>query len=146
VLKKPNKTDKSAPRSYRVISLLNGLGKVMEKTMATWISDWCEQNHLLHKGQFGCRKGRSTLDALAQLVTYIEKAWGKKQLVAGLLLDIKGAFDYVNRKQLLIVLKELGLPRNLLLWVASFLSDRQAVLVINGFEGQTYNILAAGLP
>ena len=64
--------------------------------MATWISDWCEQNHLLHEGQFGCRKGCSTLDTLAQLVIFIEKVWGKKQLVGVLLLDIKGAFDYIN--------------------------------------------------
>jgi len=145
LLKKPNKTDTSAPKSYRVISLLNCLGKVTEKAVATWLSDWCKQNQILHVGQFGCRRGRGTLDALAQLVSFTEEAWAKKQLVAGLLLDVKGAFDHVNRKQLLTVLKELKLPSNLLSWVASFLTDRQVTLVIDGFECPTRDI-AAGLP
>ena len=90
------------------------MGKVVEKTMATWISNWYEQNQLLHKGQFGCRRNCGTLDALAQLVTTVKKAWQEKQLVAALLLNIKGAFDYINRRQLLKVLKELGLLGNLL--------------------------------
>ena len=61
----------------------------------------------------------------------------KKQLVAGLLVDIKGAFDHVNRRKLLLVLRDMGLPGNLLYWVASFLTDRQVTLVIDRFEGQT---------
>ena len=50
------------------------------------------------------------------------------------MLDIKGAFDHINRKRLLELLKELKLPGNILAWVASFLTDRQACLVIDGIE------------
>ena len=73
MLQKLNKVDYTILKAYRVISVLNCLGKVVEKTMATWILDRCEKNHLLYKGQFGCRKGCSTLDTLAQLVIFIEK-------------------------------------------------------------------------
>ena len=145
MLQKPNKPDYTIPKAYRVISLLNCFGKVAEKTVATWLSNWCEQNNLLHNGQFGCRRGRSTLDALAQLVSFVEAAWAKKQIVAGLLLDVKGAFPNVKKKQLLLALKDLGLPENILHWVASFLTDRQVTLVVDGFEGQIYND-TAGLP
>ena len=48
LLKKPNKSDYSAPKSYRVISLLNCLGKVVKKITATALSDFCEQNKLLY--------------------------------------------------------------------------------------------------
>ena len=61
------------------------------------------------------------------------------------MLDVKGAFDHINRKRLLELLKELKLPGNILAWVASFLTDRQACLVVDGIEGPLEDI-QAGLP
>ena len=51
------------------------------------------------------------------------------------MLDIKGAFNYVNRKRLLELLKELKLLGNILVWVASFLTNSQAYLVVDRIEG-----------
>jgi hypothetical protein len=56
LLRKLNKSDYSIAKSYRVISLLNCLGKVAEKVAATVIANFYKMNKLLHKGQFGCRK------------------------------------------------------------------------------------------
>lgn len=145
ILRKPNKPINTTPKAYRVISLLNCLGKVVEKTIATWLSSWCEDNNILHNGQFGSRRGRSTVDALAMLVDTVERAWKEKKVVGALMLDVKGAFDHVNRKRLLELLKELGLPGNIIAWVASFLTDRQACLVVDGIEGPLEDI-QAGLP
>jgi hypothetical protein len=58
------------------------------------------------------------------------------------MLDIKGAFDHVNRKRLLELLKELKLPGNILAWVASFLTNRQACLVVDRIEGPLQDIQA----
>ena len=58
------------------------------------------------------------------------------------MLDVKRAFDHINRKRLLELLKELKLPGNILAWVASFLTDRQACLVIDGIEGPLEDIQA----
>jgi Reverse transcriptase (RNA-dependent DNA polymerase) len=74
LLRKPNKSDYSIAKSYRVISLLNCLGKVAEKVAATAIANFCETNELLHEGQFGCRKQRSAIDAVAKLIYTTEKA------------------------------------------------------------------------
>ena len=56
LLEKPNKRDRTLVKSYRVISLLNCLGKVVEKVVAKQLSDFCEVNEKLHKGQMGARK------------------------------------------------------------------------------------------
>jgi hypothetical protein len=40
LLKKPNKPDREKVKSYRTISLLSCLGKVVEKVMADEIADW----------------------------------------------------------------------------------------------------------
>jgi hypothetical protein len=56
LLQKPNKSDYSIAKSYKVISLLNYLGKVAEKVATTAIANFCKTNKLLHEGQFGYRK------------------------------------------------------------------------------------------
>jgi hypothetical protein len=93
LLRKQGKPLYAIAKAYRVISLLNCLGKVVEKVATTWIASHCETNRVFHKGQFGCRHGRSTSDAVAKLVTSAEDAWERKQMVLTLLLDIKGTFD-----------------------------------------------------
>lgn len=125
--------------------MLSCLGKVVEKAAATWIASYCERNGVFHKGQFGCRHGRSTSDAVAKLVTFVEDAWQRKQMVLTLLLDIKGAFDRVNKRQLLKRMIEVGIAGNIVRWVDSFLLDRRAMLVIDGRTGKTHDI-QAGLP
>ncbi|KAI0998333.1 hypothetical protein K3495_g9862 [Podosphaera aphanis] len=65
LLRKPNKVDYTQVKSYRVINLLNCLCKVAEKVVAELLSDWCEMNGVLHQGQMGSRKQRSSIDAVA---------------------------------------------------------------------------------
>jgi hypothetical protein len=90
---------------------------------------------MFHKGQFSCRHGRSTSDAVAKLVTFIEDAWERKQMVFTLLLDIKDAFNFVNKRQLLHRMIEVGITGNIVRRINSFLSDRRAMLVV---DGKTY--------
>ncbi|MGG6497472.1 UNVERIFIED_CONTAM: reverse transcriptase domain-containing protein, partial [Bacteroidetes bacterium 56_B9] len=63
VLPKANKKDYSQPKGYRVISLLNCLGKAYEKILATRLSYLVETGILLQDTQIGGRKQKSTLDA-----------------------------------------------------------------------------------
>jgi Reverse transcriptase (RNA-dependent DNA polymerase) len=74
ILRKPNKPDYSIAKAYRVISLLNCLGKIAEKVAAIEIARFYEENKLLHEGQFGSRKQRSAIDAIAKLIAITEKA------------------------------------------------------------------------
>ena len=97
LLRKQGKPTYTAAKAYRVISLLSCLGKVVEKVVATWITNFCEKEDTFHRGQFGCRRGRGTSDAVAQLVAKVEKAWGTKRTTLALLLNIKGAFDRVDK-------------------------------------------------
>lgn len=145
LLRKQGQPTYTVARAYRVISLLNCLGKVAEKVAATWIASYCEKNETFHQGQFGCRHGRSTSDAVARLVSFVEDAWERKQIVLTLLLDVKGAFDRVNKHRLLERLIGVGIAGNIVRWVKSFLSDKRAMLVIDGRTGKTHDI-QAGLP
>jgi Reverse transcriptase (RNA-dependent DNA polymerase) len=69
-----NKSNYFITKSYRVISLLNYLGKVAEKVAIMAIANFYKTNELLYKGQFGYRKQRSAIDAVAKLIYIREKA------------------------------------------------------------------------
>ena len=55
-MEKPNKRDRTLVKSYRVISLLNCLGKVVEKLIAEKLFQFCEAQEKLHREQIGGRK------------------------------------------------------------------------------------------
>jgi len=99
--------------AYRVITLLNCLGKVVEKVAANAIADECERRRLLHDGQFGCRKRRSAIDAVGRLMKRVEEAWGRGNTAAVLLMDVKGAFPHVAKGNLIKEWKRWGLK---LIW------------------------------
>ncbi|KKA18832.1 RNA-directed DNA polymerase, partial [Rasamsonia emersonii CBS 393.64] len=68
LLQKPNKPDYTLVKAYRVISLLNCLGKVIEKIAAEAISDYCETTGVLHPSQIGSHRHWSATDAVACLI------------------------------------------------------------------------------
>jgi ribonuclease HI/endonuclease/exonuclease/phosphatase (EEP) superfamily protein YafD len=147
ILPKLDKPDYSVPKAYRVISLLNCLGKTLEKLYATRLSYLANTTGLLSPSQLGGRKQRSAIDTALLLLHHIQKKQesNKKAITSTLLLDIKGAFDYVSKEQLIRVLEGLGLPRALISWVGHFLTGRKIQLA---FEGQIQPLtdLATGVP
>jgi hypothetical protein len=108
IIPKPNKPDYTAIKAYRIVALLNCLGKIAEKLVARRLADLCE--NLLHKDQMGGRRQRSAQDAILALVHDVEQGWQQKLTTSALFLDVKGAFDNVSRVRLLETMKQMGLP------------------------------------
>ena len=71
ILKKANKPNYSVLKAYRVISLLNYLGKVSERILAKRLSYLAETTHLLHSTQIGGRLKKSAIDTTLLLTDYI---------------------------------------------------------------------------
>jgi hypothetical protein len=145
LLRKQGKPTYTFAKAYRVISLLSCFGKVVERAVASSIASFCEKNETFHRGQFGCRQKRGTSDAVAQLLAKVEKGWNEERTALPLLLDVKGAFDKVNKRQLLKRMVRVGVAGNIVRLVDSFLSDQRAMLVIDGRTGESRSI-QAGLP
>ena len=71
-------------KSYRTISLLNCLGKVVERAAAELLSRHCEGGDTLHSGQFGARGRRFAVETVDTLITWVEEAWGRKEITGAL--------------------------------------------------------------
>ena len=133
ILPKPNKPDYSVPKAYRIIALLNCLGKVSEKIIANRLAIYSEERQILHPSQFG-RKQRSAIDAAMSLVNQIEEAKSNKLITSVLFLDVKGAFDNVSKTRLLDTLHQMALPIQIIQWVEHFMTMR---LISLAFDRQT---------
>ena len=96
VIPKPGKDDYSLCKSYRVISLLSCLGKVLERVVCGLLELQVCRLGALHRGQFGSIRRRSAVDAVATLVTICEREWSKGRCVGALCMDVQAAFPSVN--------------------------------------------------
>ena len=107
LLEKGGKRDLTLVKSYRVISLLNCMGKVLEKVIAEQLSQLSGDFLKLYPGQMGAQKERCAIDAVASLVYEVQQRWSEKKLAAALFVDVKRAFDHVSKTQLAARMLEL---------------------------------------
>ena len=118
--------------NYRPISVLNIFSKVFERLMYDRLTKFLDKYNVLYQNQFGFRQGHSTHHALITLVDEITKSLDSGDIVIGVFLDMKKAFDTVNHKILLKKLYHYGIRLNLNKWFESYLADRSQYVLFNG--------------
>jgi len=105
VIQKPGTEDYMKLKSYRTISLLSCMGKVVEKVVADLLSDAAERRALLSNGQYRSRKKRLAIHAAAIMVDRAHAAWKDDNITGLLLMDINAAFPSVARGRLIHAMK-----------------------------------------
>ena len=101
IIPKPGKDEYGLAKSYRVISFLNCLGKIVEEVAARMLSAHCEAAGRLHPGQYGCRMRRLVADAVSVAIAQTQEAWSRQCISAAFLMDVAAAFASVTRGCLL---------------------------------------------
>lgn len=94
-LKKLNKRDRTLIKSYRIISFLNCLGKIVEKVVAKQLSQFCKKNKKFYKQQIEVRNYSSVIDVAALLIQKIQEVWQNQKIAGKLFINIKRLFGYV---------------------------------------------------
>jgi hypothetical protein len=141
VIPKPNRTDYTLAKNYRPISLLECLGKLLEKVVAKIIYSEMAKYALVPTTQFGGRNASSTLDAGLTLLHDIQAAHRSKLRAGLLLFDIQGYFDHINHDRLLQIFTNLGFAPELTKWCKSFLEDRTVKLKFNGETSDPFDFV-----
>ena len=103
------------------------------------------KHHLLCDTQYGFREKRSTGDMLSYINQWWNNALDTQQEIRIIALDIKKAFDRVWHKGLMEKHSSFGIQGDLHCWIASFLSDRQQFIVLDGSTSSAKRI-SAGVP
>ena len=99
--------------------------------MADRLSGVAEAHGLFPDGQFGNRKERSTEAAVKFTVHAVRALWRAGGTASLLQLDLQGAFDRVYHGALIRTLRGMSLPNWFLVWLKSFLSGREAALLVD---------------
>ena len=132
--------------SYRPITLLSTMGKLLERLFTRRILEFLEQEKWFKNSQSGFRANRSTSDHLFRLSESVLRAFNRQSHVVAVLLDVEKAFDSVWLDGLRYKLyMNTKIPTRLIRWVSSYLEDRKAYVRIRGFLSPAI-IPTAGVP
>ena len=131
--------------NYRPISVLNIYSKTFERLMYNRLIQFLDKNKVLYQNQFGFRQGHSTHHVLITLVDNITKSLDNGDIVIGVFLDLKKAFDTVNHKILVKKLYHYGIRGNVLKWFESYLTNRSQFILFNGKKSDIRDV-TCGVP
>jgi hypothetical protein len=145
VIPKAGRADYTLAKNFRPISLLECLGKLLEKLIAKLLYRDMTKYSLVPTTQFGGRNSSSTLDAGLTLTHDIQSAHHGRLRTGLLLFDIQGYFDHVNHERLVALVANLGFAPELVNWCRSFLTDRSVRLRFNGQTSDPFDF-AVGTP
>ena len=104
-----------------------------------------ESNNLLSNEQYDFRQGRSTLDHLVRLETWILEGIAMKEHVVAVCFDLEKAYDTTQRYGILRDLHSMGLRGNLPTFISKFLEDRLFKVRIGSTYSDSFD-LEYGVP
>ena len=131
--------------NYRPISLLSSFSKIIEKIVATRLTNFLDTNNLISNCQYGFRKNHSTLHPLVHFLNDVSSALDRKEHTVAIFCDLRKAFDTVSHSILLSKLKKLGVRNVELQWFKNYLSNRKQLVYVNGMNSSLLDILI-GVP
>lgn len=131
-------------KSYRPISLLPFLSKIIEKLLLSRLKPILHAKHLIPDHQFGFREHHATTEQVHRTVQIIRSAFERKQYCSATFLDITQAFDKVWHSGLMYKLKKL-LPYPFYELLKSYLESRYFFVKFREQQSGLHSILS-GVP
>ncbi|CAB0041799.1 unnamed protein product, partial [Trichogramma brassicae] len=150
LLPKPGKQPEE-PSSYRPLCMLDTAGKILERLICDRLEAITESPGGLSDHQYGFRKGRSTINAIENVIATAREAiagkrWnrGTKKYCAVVTLDVKNAFNLARWNNIHAALRRMHVPEYLLRIIRSYLSAR--LLDYDTDDGPETHRVTAGVP
>ena len=137
--------DKTSPESYRPVSLLSALSRIMELMIAGEMDRYAEGSEILPDATHGYRKNRSTVTALLEVTSDIIEGYDTNQLLSFTALDISAGFDTVAPSYLLRTLELQGYSEQALKWFDSYLDSRCWRVKVNSHYSE-WGTIPKGIP
>lgn len=133
------------PASYRPISLLEVLGKILERIIKNRLDDYLERNNILPYSQRGFRPNLSTHTIHLELHAEAARCINNHMVMSAMCLDFERAFDKVWHGGLIYKLSKCGLPGGMVRLLANFLKNRTFQVRTEGHLSQVKR-QRAGIP
>ena len=132
LLKKPD-MDINDPASYRPITNLMTISKVVERIVFSRLQSHMHQSENFNTHQSAYRSGYSTETALLKVTDDLNASMDSKSCSILLSLDISAAFDMIDINILLPRLEsEFSIIGSVALWIRLYLTDRECYVAVGG--------------
>ena len=140
------KLDPDDCKSYRPVSLLSFISKLVERVVHMRINAHLMENGLTSPSQYGYKKDHSCETMLVKLIDDIMIGVNNKSGVVVLIVDLSAAFDTVDHRVLLNILQyKYHISGVALAWIKSFLSGRSQRVKI-GESRSASMVITFGVP
>ena len=115
--------------SYRPISLLSVIGKLIERMLLNRLTYKipCLKTYL-----YAYTKGRGCQDLISTILHDLSQNNNKNTYIAATFLDVKQAFEMMNKETILYKLAKLNVTGKSLAWIGDFLTNRRAQVNFQG--------------
>ena len=137
--------DPKDPKSYRPISLLPIMGKIVERVLQPQILNFMENSGQLNSNHHSYRKNHSTVTAMLQLSDAIFQGCDVKKITTLITLDQSAAFDVLCHQTLTRKLSLYNFSDNVITWIESYLKYRSQYVSI-GTRNSTFRNVTSGVP
>ncbi len=133
ILKKVNKIYYTISKTYRLITFLNIMNKIMKSIMSKKIA-WLTKSHrFLLDSHIKCCKNKLIELILKLLTKQIHIVWNKNTnwIVILLSLNVIEIFDTISHNRLIYDLRKRRISKRIIDWMINFLQNRTITLTMN---------------
>jgi hypothetical protein len=133
IIPKPNKPSYYTPKAFRLIVLLNALGKFVKKMISNRFQHDMIKYDIVDLNQMGGVRQHSTEDAGLFLTHLVQSGWAQNLQTSIVAFDVAQFFPSINHQFLLEVLRKQGFHRKVTAFFGSYLVDRSTSYTWNRF-------------
>ncbi|KAF8634804.1 hypothetical protein AX14_010631 [Amanita brunnescens Koide BX004] len=124
IIPKPNKPRYNVPKAFRPISLLNTIGKLLTKVIASRLQFDCLKYDILHPGQCGGVMKHATIDAGVTLASFVAESRELGLHSTACAFDIAQFFPSLSHTGCALILERFGFNRLLIAIFKSYFNGR----------------------
>lgn len=110
---------------FRPVNMLPTMEKIMEHLAKEQLENFIEKNGLLINEQSGFRKSHSCETSLNMVIANWKEEIEKGNKVVAVFLDLKRAFETIDRRRLINKLGSFGIQGTALNWIKDYLTNRR---------------------
>lgn len=131
----------SFPSSYRPISLLCVISKLLERIILNRLNKHLDAHNIIPEEQHGFKKYFSTTHQLHKVIGNAKRKLKEKYSTGIVMLDVEKAFDRVWHAGLLHKMILLHFPPYLTKIISNFLKERKFFVALGGSKSTIYDML-----
>ena len=123
----PKYGDKNDPGNWRPISQTVIFAKILEKIVHSQLLAYLQDNNILSKFQYGFLPGKSTQEAVFDIVRHVYSAINQNKILGMIFLDVAKAFNCIDHEILYKKFQQIGMCDRALNWFRSYLTRSQVI-------------------